>query len=127
MRELISLFICAAMVVPSTTWASATKDPLNYPLSQYGLMLAISLLGGFVSWYAKVKKGEIIASNLMALIGELATSALAGLLAFYVCEWANAEPVLTAAIVGVAGHMGTRGIAALEEFLQRWLERKATP
>jgi hypothetical protein len=60
----------------------------------------------------------------MSLVGELSTSALAGLLAFYVCEWAEVAPVLTAAFVGVAGHMGTRGIAVLETILQRWIEQR---
>lgn len=109
-------------------WASANaagaetvgiKDPLNYPLKQYIFILAISLLGGLVGWYSKVRRGQLQATNLMSLIGELCTSALSGLLAFYVCEYLNFVPVLTAAIVGVAGHMGTRAITWAEETLKR--------
>jgi hypothetical protein len=115
------------LLMPAWAQAASSKDPLSYPVSQYGFMLAMSLLGGFVSWYAKVKRGEVIASNLMSLVGELSTSALAGLLAFYVCEWLEVAPVLTAALVGVSGHMGTRGIGLAEDALQRWIEKRTTP
>jgi hypothetical protein len=124
-NAMTSILIAAWLMMPALASAAAViKDPMSYPVSQYGFMLALSLLGGFVSWYAKVKRGELVASNLMSLVGELSTSALAGLLAFYVCEWAEVAPVLTAAFVGVAGHMGTRGIAVLETILQRWIEQR---
>lgn len=95
------------------------KDPLNYPLKQYGFMLGIALLGGLVSWSNKVRKGDLAAWNLMQLVGELATSAFAGLLAFWICEYMNADKLLTAALVGITGHMGTRGIVVFEKWAQR--------
>jgi hypothetical protein len=33
--------------------------------------------------------------------------------------------VVTPAVVGIAGHMGTRGISMLEDVLKLWLTRKA--
>jgi hypothetical protein len=96
-----------------------TKDPLAYPLKQYGFILGTALLGGLVSWYAKVRKGEIPAWNITQLIGELATSAFAGLLAFWFCELSGAPQLLTASLVGIAGHMGTRAITTFEAFAQR--------
>lgn len=131
MTHLIQLFLCLHLLMPAVVQAETSirliKDPTAYPLSQYGFILALSLLGGVASWYGKVKKGELQASNLNSLVGELTTSALAGLLSFYICEWRDVPPVLTAAIVGVAGHMGTRGISILEEIAQRYIERKAKP
>lgn len=47
------------------------QDPLDYPVRQYGFMLAVAPLGGIVPWTAKVRKGE------------LGTPAFAGLLAFW--------------------------------------------
>ncbi len=97
------------------------QDPLNVPLKQYGFMLAVALLGGLVSWVAKVRKGEVSAWNVMQFVGELATSAFAGLIAFWLCSWANCPPPLMACLVGVAGHMGTRAIVVFEEWAQkRW-------
>lgn len=130
MNSIITIILAIHMMAPINAWAQAAraaKDPMSYPLSQYGFILLVSLLGGVASWYGKVKKGELQSSNLNSLIGELTTSALAGLLSFYICEWLDVVPVLTAAIVGVAGHMGTRGISLLEDVAQRWIEKRGAP
>jgi hypothetical protein len=94
------------------------RDPLDFPLRQYAFLLGIALLGGLVSWYAKVRAGTVHAWSLMTLIGELATSAFAGLLAFWLCAYTGAPQLVTAALVGVAGHMGTRAISAFEQWAQ---------
>jgi hypothetical protein len=121
MRILI-LFAAAlvAILAPIVARAEA-KDPLSYPLKQYGLMLVTALLGGLVSWIAKIRKGEAKPWALSQLVGELTTSAFAGLIAFWLCEWANAPDALTPALVGIAGHMGTRAVTAFEDFAtKRW-------
>nr|WP_316642891.1 phage holin family protein [uncultured Roseateles sp.] len=120
MRALIVLALgfVIALLLPLLARAEP-KDPLAYPLKQYGFVLGIALLGGLVGWYAKVRKGEVLPWNLMQLIGELCTSAFAGLLAFWLCELGNAPALLTASIVGISGHMGTRAIQTLENFVER--------
>jgi hypothetical protein len=99
--------------------ATAERDPLNYPIKQYGFILGVALLGGLVSWAAKVRAGTLRAWNLMALVGELSTSAFAGLLCFWFCEWQSLDPLLTASLVGVAGHMGTRALILAERMAER--------
>lgn len=128
MNYLVSLILCLYLALPMQSHAVeiVVKDPLNYPLKQYFFILALSVLGGLVGWYGKVRKGEVAATSLSALIGELATSALSGLLTFWVCEWANLQPVLTAAVVGVAGHMGARALTLGEESLKRWADARAS-
>jgi hypothetical protein len=101
----------------------ADRDPLDVPLRQYVFLLAVAMLGGVVSWAAKVRAGSLHAFNLSALIGELATSAFAGLLTFWLCSYVAAPQSLTAALVGIAGHMGTRAINQLEQ----WLQNRITP
>ena len=103
--------------------ASETKDPLNYPLKQWALVLGLALFGGLASWWTKVKRGEVAFWNLQALIGELTVAAFVGVIAFFGCEWMNFAPVLTAAVVGVAGHMGTRGMVLIERIAERRLNR----
>ena len=124
-RTLRALVLAAGISSAAAAEVTPLKDPLAYPLKQYLFILAISLLGGLVGWYSKVRKGQLQATNLMALIGELCTSALSGLLAFYLCEYLNMAPVLTAAVVGVAGHMGTRGINWIEDTLKRRVDSTA--
>jgi hypothetical protein len=118
MRLLITFALCLQLLAPAAAWAQA-KDPLNYPLKQYGFMLATAVLGGLVSWYAKVRKGEVSAWGVNQLVGELATSAFAGLICFWGCEAMGLQQIWTAPLVGIAGHMGTRAITAFEEFAQR--------
>lgn len=119
MKNIIAILLSLHLMLPIVSWAGEdikAKGPLDYSLSQYGLILGIALLGGMVSWGTKVRKGELPPWSLNHLIGELATSALAGLLCFWIFEWAGAAPLLTAAMTGICGHMGTRALTMLEEW-----------
>lgn len=120
--------VCLAIVLLAPLAARAqSKNPLDYSLKQYGFTLAVALLGGLVSWLAKVRRGDASAWNVMQLIGELCTSAFAGLLAFWLCEWSGSPPLLSAAMTGIAGHMGTRAIATFEGFAERRWGVQAPP
>ena len=118
MRWLAIIALAVALLAPLVARADA-KGPLDYSLKQYGLTLAIALLGGLVSWLAKVRKGDASPWNVMQLVGELCTSAFAGLMAFWLCEWSGAPPLLSAALTGIAGHMGTRAISTFEQFAEK--------
>lgn len=123
-RQLASLVLALYLAAPYAAWAQdKAKNPLDYSLKQYALFLGAAILGGFVSWYSKVRSGAIPALSINHLVGELCTSAFAGLLCFWICEWSGFPQLLTAALTGVMGHMGTRGISLLEE----WAARKFGP
>lgn len=112
-----ALALClAAQALPA--WAQ-DRDPLDYPVRQYIFLLGVALLGGLVSFYNRVRSGTAQAWSVMHLVGELATSGFAGLLAFWMCAYAGTPQLVTAALVGVAGHMGTRAIAVFEEWAAR--------
>lgn len=104
--------------------AQPPKDPLEYPIKHWIFILLMAMLGGFASWYNKVKKGEMAASNLFALMGEFMVSALAGLLAFLVCDYLNVPIGITGAAAGLAGHAGARALAVGEVLLQRFAEKR---
>lgn len=116
MKKRIFALLIALHLVPAL---AADKDPLDYSLKQYGLVLCLALLGGMVSFYAKVRAGLVSGLNVMHLVGELATSAFAGLLCFWMAEQAGLPQLVTACLVGVAGHMGARAIAVFEQWAQR--------
>jgi hypothetical protein len=90
------------------------KDPTTYSLLTYAWVLLLAGLGGVVSFVRKVKQGHSRAFNVAELVGELVTSAFAGILTFWLCEAAEIRPLITAAFVGIAGHMGSRAIFYME-------------
>lgn len=128
-RRMKRALIAAALALGISQAAAGTenKSPLDYPLSQYGVMLGTALLGGLVSWWTKVRKGEASPWALHTLIGELCTSAFAGLITFWLCEWAGTPQLLTVSLVAISGHMGTRAISAFETWAQARLGQHPLP
>lgn len=119
----------AAIVVlnflfPVLAYAQDLKSPLSYSLREYGVILGIALLGGLAAWFRRVRKGEADMLNISALIGELAISAFAGLISFWICESFGLSPLVTAAVAGMAGHAGGNGITWLERVGKRYAEKR---
>jgi len=66
----------------------------------------------------KIKDRRVRAWNVAEFAGELATSAFSGVMTFYLCQWSGFSGVLTAALVGISGHMGSRAIYTMEKFFE---------
>ena len=94
------------------------KDPTTYSLITYAWVGTLSAWGGIVNWIKKRQSGESRPFNVMELVGEIMTSAFAGVLTFWLCETAELQPLLTAALVGISGHMGSRAIYHMEEWAE---------
>lgn len=119
------LFVAFQLLLPLYCHAEATlKSPLSYSLREYLVIVGIAILGGFAGWYRRVRKGEADMLNFPALIGELAVSAFAGLLTFWVCEAFELSPLITAAAAGMAGHAGGNGITWMERVGKRYAEKR---
>lgn len=118
MKRLLALFGLVTGIGAAAQTAKIT-DPLDVPVRHYGFLLAFALVGGFASWYRKVKAGEVKPGQLGHLIGELAISAFAGMVAFMLCMWADLPMPLTAALVGMSGHMGARALDWIEKQIVR--------
>ena len=95
------------------------KDPTSYSLLTYGWVIFLSMVGGFVSFHRKVQEGNVKMFNLMAFFGELVTAAFAGVLTFWLCEAGDIDPLTSAVLVGISGHMGSRLIMQIEAWLTR--------
>lgn len=99
------------------TITEAVKDPTSYGLLTYLWVIGLSVLGGVVNFARKVKQGFARPFNLVELLGEIFTAAFAGVITFYLCEAAELNPLLTAAFVGICGHMGSRALFLFEKMV----------
>lgn len=97
------------------------KDPTTYSMITYLWVIGLSTIGGFVSFMRKVREGNAKFINITELIGEIVTAGFAGVLTFWLCEAADMAPLVSAAMVGVSGHMGSRVIMQLEVWLSKKL------
>lgn len=120
-RIVITVLLSLHLLMPIAAFAQARggKSPLDYSVREYALFLVVSIVGGAVSWWNKVRTGMIPATSVNHLIGELVTAGFSGLLTFWLGELAGAPLLLTAIMSGVMGHMGTRGIALFETWATR--------
>lgn len=98
------------------------KDPSNYSLITYAWVFLLAIFGGVVNWLGKVRRGAARYFNVAELLGEMATSAFAGIITFWLCEAADLHPLITAALIGISGHMGSRAIFKLERFIENRLK-----
>ena len=124
MNHLYAVIIALHMAGPALAQVEQHKNPLSYSLREYGLILAIAMLGGFVRWYNAVRRGQSAVYDLRILVGELFTSAFIGILTFWACEAMNVQPLVTAALAGMAGHAGVSGLVWAEKIMKRFFERR---
>ena len=96
-------------------------------LGAYAWVLGIAMLGGLAQFYRKVRMGQARAFNFAELIGELVISAFAGVITFWLCKSTGLNAWLTAAFVGISGHMGSRAIFMGEQVLESWYGRIVGP
>ncbi len=94
------------------------KDPTTYSLLTYLWVFGLAAWGGVINFVQRIKTEQARPHNFMEFIGEIMTSAFAGLVTFYLCEAGGIDQLYTAVMVGITGHMGTRGIYLLEKMVQ---------
>lgn len=109
---------------PSSSNAAADFVSRLGHAGTYAAIVFVAAWGGVVSWIQNRKRGVARPFSFVELIGEITTASFCGLLACLLCQEAGLSIELTAAIAGVAGHMGSRGLFLLERALvARYLPR----
>lgn len=73
--------------------------------------------GGTASYLSRIKKMKTPFS-IMELVGEWTISAFAGVITAFICYEMQFSFYATAALTGIAGHMGGRAIALMEHFVE---------
>jgi hypothetical protein len=101
------------------------KDPLSYQFITYLWVIGLSSWGGVAGYIRKLKSGHSRFS-FAELIGELFISAFVGIVTFFMCAAARIDPVLSAAFVGISGHMGSRAILVFEKIAQAKIDSWVT-
>lgn len=101
------------------------KDPFGYSVVTYVWVLLLAIWGGVVNFIQRLKRGEAKAHNIVELIGEVVISAFVGVVTFYLCELSDFPQILTAALVAISGHMGTRALFVFERAIEKIIKNKA--
>jgi hypothetical protein len=94
------------------------KDPTNYGWITYAWVMIVAAAGGAVNFHRKMREGAVRALNFTEFIGELITSAFAGVITFWLCEWQGVPPLLSAVFIAISGHMGSRAIFGIEKWAE---------
>lgn len=88
--------------------------------ASYAWVAVLSAWGGAASYIRRVRDGEIKRFSFMELTGELVISGFVGVVTFLLCRAGGVNDLIAAALVGIAGHMGSRAVFILE----RWAQKK---
>jgi uncharacterized membrane protein (DUF4010 family) len=82
-------------------------------------VVVLSMLGGIAGYIRKLKQGMTKRFSVTELIGEMVVSAFVGIVTFFLCKSSGFEETLTAAIVGLSSHMGSRAIYIIEVLVRK--------
>ena len=107
------------------------KDPNNTALfvewlcrfMPYLTTFFLSIWGGVVNHITTLRSGRK-KFQLKELIFDLVVSTFAGLITFYFCRSAGISETMSAVLIAISGHMGTRAIAGFETLYRRVIGAK---
>jgi LydA holin phage, holin superfamily III len=86
--------------------------------STWLLAFCMSVAGGLVNWFSRLKQGKTRPFNIVELFGEIFISAAIGVGTFMVLDAYGFAIGVCAGASGVAGHMGTRLLFAIEKIFE---------
>lgn len=94
------------------------NQPFGIGLGHYLWPAILASWGGLVHYIQRSRRSRYF--SIVELIGELVTSAFAGIITYMVSLHLHMDPIPAAALAGIAGHMGSRSLFLLEN---KWLNR----
>lgn len=119
MRHLfLVLFALLAPLFSALALAAGERNPFDYSVITYLWVLCLSAFGGAVNFSRKLREGRVRPVNVTEFLGEIVTSAFAGLLTFWLCEASGIAQLYAAVMIAISGHMGSRAIFRIEKWLE---------
>lgn len=85
------------------------------------MMFAMSAWGGFVNYLGRIKSGVVKRFDFIELAVELTICSFAGITIGLIAFALNVHPLMTFALVAMAGHAGGRTVHFLDRVFQRKL------
>jgi hypothetical protein len=83
----------------------------------------LSFLGGVTSYIRKKNNGTITGFSLSAFIGDMVIAGFVGVVTYLLCKGVGLNELLTAGLVGISSHMGTKAIVFVEQFVPKYLDK----
>ncbi len=90
------------------------KDPTTWTWATWLLAIGMGFSGGAVNLWANLRSQHPRAFSIFEVIGELFTSGFIGAGSFMAAYALGASEGISAGVAGIAGHMSTRLLFALE-------------
>jgi hypothetical protein len=115
------LYVLAVLCLfPIVSWATETEFHEVYSLWTIFWVSAWSIFGCIVSYSRRLSRGEIKKFKLMEFIGELFVSGFTGWITFILGRKSGLDVDIVYCMAGIAGHMGTRCIFFMEQFVEQF-------
>jgi len=86
----------------------------------------LSVFGAVTNYIRKARAGKIERFSISELIGDITISFFLGVVTFLICKGAGVDDYITAGIIGLVSHMGTRGIVIVEDALSQIMPKLIT-
>lgn len=83
----------------------------------------LSFLGGITSYIRRRNNGTITEFSLSAFIGDMVIAGFVGIVSYLLCKGVGLNEFLTAGLVGITSHMGTKAIVYVERFIPKYLDK----
>ena len=94
------------------------KDPTSFSWLTYAWMIGLASWGGLVRYYHRITVGNEC-FRWVNFAGEILASGFFGVITFFLATAAEFEQLVTAAMVGISGHMGAHIKYYLFSFVQK--------
>lgn len=99
------------------------NDPQNYSIFTYLWVIILATWGGVTHNIRKIRSGELQRFSIAELAGDISISGFIGIMTFWLCQYAKIDPMLSAVLIGISSHMGTRAILPFEKAFGKWIEK----